>query len=283
MGVAEKFNKARRYTKQPGRPSISGLLLFLLPLPLLLAVVVALARGIPGGVVGNAVAATLYFAGAVLTRHGLEHARRYDSRKLAVRSGPPLRLAGGSLVALATFVAALWGAGHTIFIALCFAAGSLFGFYLTYGFDIRRGEMTTAGGYSAAEVVVALEEAEERIRGIEQAQREIGNKELADRLGRIAEAARKVLQVVEEDPRDLRRARKFLNTYLEGAHKVAQGYAKTHLHTESEELETNFRNVLVTIEEVFEQQRKRLIENDVMDLDVQIEVLATQLKHEGIT
>ena len=48
-------------------------------------------------------------------------------------------------------------------------------------------------------------------------------------------------------------------------------------------METNFRKVLVTIEEVFEQQRKRLLENDVMDLDVQIEVLATQLRNEGIT
>lgn len=273
--MAERFNKARRYIRQPGRPDTSGLLLFLLPLPLLLAIVVALARGLPGGVLGNTMAAAFYFAGAVFMRRGLKASHRH-------RSGPPFKLLGGLLVACATFVAAAWGAGHTVLIAGFFAVGSLLGCYLAYGFEPRRTKSPMVGGYTADEVAAAIEEAEQRIQGIEDARREIRNDELAGRLGRIAEAARRVLEIVENDPRDLRRARKFLNTYLEGAHKVALGYARTHLHSESEELETNFRNVLVTIEEVFEQQRKRLLEDDVMDLDVQIEVLATQLRNEGI-
>ena len=47
-------------------------------------------------------------------------------------------------------------------------------------------------------------------------------------------------------------------------------------------MEDNFRNVLVTIEDVFGEQYKKLLENDVLDLDVQIEVLTTQLKREGV-
>ncbi len=35
-------------------------------------------------------------------------------------------------------------------------------------------------------------------------------------------------------------------------------------------------------EEVFGEQQKRLLETDLMDLDVQIEVLTKQLKREGI-
>ena len=100
--MAERFNKARRYTGSPGRPDTSGLLLFLLPLPLLPAIVIALARGLPGGVLGNTVAAALFFAGAMSTRRGLMAARRG-------RAGPPLRLLGGLLVAAASFVAAAWG------------------------------------------------------------------------------------------------------------------------------------------------------------------------------
>ena len=47
-------------------------------------------------------------------------------------------------------------------------------------------------------------------------------------------------------------------------------------------LEDNFRRVLATIEEVFAEQRQKLLEADVTDLDVQIEVLTTQLKREGV-
>jgi hypothetical protein len=39
---------------------------------------------------------------------------------------------------------------------------------------------------------------------------------------------------------------------------------------------------LITIEDVFAEQERKLLETDLMDLDVQIEVLAKQLKREGI-
>ena len=48
------------------------------------------------------------------------------------------------------------------------------------------------------------------------------------------------------------------------------------------DLDDNFRRVLVTIEEVFQEQQQKLLETDITDLDVQIEVLATQLKREGV-
>ncbi|HAO32370.1 MAG TPA: hypothetical protein DCQ84_05350, partial [Candidatus Competibacteraceae bacterium] len=101
-------------------------------------------------------------------------------------------------------------------------------------------------------------------------------------LRRIVGQARQILTMLEEDPRDLRRARKFLNVYLDGAKQVTEGYAKTHGRLNTPELENNFRQVLATIEEVFGEQRQKLLEADLTDLDVQIEVLTTQLKREGV-
>ncbi len=71
-------------------------------------------------------------------------------------------------------------------------------------------------------------------------------------------------------------------TYLEGAQNVTEGYAKAHGDAGSAELEEKFRNVLITIEDVFKEQHTKLLENDVMDLDIQIEVLQMQLKREGV-
>ena len=47
-------------------------------------------------------------------------------------------------------------------------------------------------------------------------------------------------------------------------------------------LEANFRQLLVDMESTFDEQRKKLIENDLTSLDVDIEVLNTRLKREGV-
>jgi 5-bromo-4-chloroindolyl phosphate hydrolysis protein len=69
---------------------------------------------------------------------------------------------------------------------------------------------------------------------------------------------------------------------LDGAFKVTEGYADMHRKYQSEQLTENFDHVLQTIESVFIEQKQKLLEDDVLDLDVQIEVLTAQLKHEGV-
>jgi 5-bromo-4-chloroindolyl phosphate hydrolysis protein len=196
----------------------------------------------------------------------------------------PLKLIGALAVTAAAFIIAFMAADHSFPIALCFGSGAFIGCYFAYGLDPRAEKLAPAGGhgYTTAEVVDALEEAHARVASIEEANTRINNPELSERLTRITDSARKILAVIEEDPRDLRRARKFLNTYLEGAHKVTQGYARSVELTSSTTLNENFRKVLGTIEEVFAEQYEKLLENDVLDLDVQIEVLRIQLEREGV-
>ncbi len=279
----DSFTSAQRVTKTPGTVSFGGALLFIFPIPLFMAVAVSLGRGDFSGVLGNASAAILFLVGALTMRKGLNVERVYNAKKVATAPKIPLKLAASIIIGVAAMLAAKFGVGHGLLVALCFGIGAAVGGILAYGADPRKEKVAKAGyGYTTAEVVEALEEAEQKVRKIESARRQINNQELKDRLSRIVVSARKVLAVIEDDPRDLRRARKFLNTYLEGARKVTEGYAQTHKKTQSNELEANFRNVLMTIEEVFDEQHRRLLRNDVLDLDVQIEVLATQLKREGI-
>lgn len=279
----EPGKHSRPYSREPATVRTRGLLLFFLPLPALFATVVALARGSFGSFLAGALVSALFLAGAIGMRVGLAAEKDYESRRVAVPPRIPLKFAGTVLVAVATLITAYFGADASLLMSVAYALVAFLGMYLSYGFDPRAEKVTfTGSGYTTAEVVEALDEAEQRIRDIEAAARDIDNQELKERLRRIASQARGILGVIEDDPRDLRRARKFLNTYLEGARKVASGYAKTHRHPGAEELEQNFRNVLDTIERVFGQQHEKLLRNDVFDLDVQIEVLATQLKREGV-
>ena len=276
--------KPKLYTRQPGSVAYRGALLFILPIPLLGSVLVALARGHLASVLFSSIGLALCLTGAFGVRRGLAQEREYKRKKVALPPKAPLKFLGALLVALATFLVALMAADHSFAISVCFGIGAFVGCYLAYGFDPRAEKVAPAGshGYTTAEVVEALEEAHERVTRIEQANDRIRNPELNDRLRRITNSARKILDVIEEDPRDLRRARKFLNTYLEGAQKVTEGYARSMELTDSTTLKDNFRKVLATIEGVFAEQHEKLLENDVLDLDVQIEVLRLQLEREGV-
>ena len=132
------------------------------------------------------------------------------------------------------------------------------------------------------EVAQALQEARIRIDNIDRATSGISNPEFRRRIRRITRQAVDILTTIADDPATLRRARRFLKVYLEGAEKVTENYARVHQDLPGGELEDNFRTLLVTIEDSFAEQQRKLMEKDVLDLDIQIEVLTTQLKNEGV-
>jgi 5-bromo-4-chloroindolyl phosphate hydrolysis protein len=176
------------------------------------------------------------------------------------------------------------GLEKTLLQSALYAGFAFTGCWLYYGRDPSRSHPEIAAiGITAEEVIELLEEAEGRIANIEKARRQIANPELNDRLRSIVKGARRILEIIEDDPRDARRARKFLRVYLDGAMQVTQGYAKTHALGESAELEANFRRVLGTIETVISEQQQKLLENNLSELDVTIEVLQMQLEKEGVT
>ena len=128
----------------------------------------------------------------------------------------------------------------------------------------------------------ALADARHQIIDIELANADIRNTEFSARLDRIVASARGTLDLLTHRPEVLGRARKFLEVYLTGARQVIEKYADTHRFAQSDELETRFQRLLETIEASFEEQRRALLEDDVLELDIAIEVLQQQLQQEGI-
>ncbi len=276
---------AVRFQKLPSQfPSPKGVLLFLLPLPVLLAAILALTKGNLPVLLASTVGYALFLSGAVLARRGMQNQAEYERRRIAYAPRYPLKLLGAALTAAATSITATFAAGYNPAIGVCFGLGALLGFYLVYGFDPRATKRATdAYGLDATpQLLQALAGAEKTILAIEQARKNIRNNELRSRLDNIIKLARQILKNLEEDPADLRRSRKFLNVYLEGAQQVTEGYVRTHQQAQSQQLEANFRNVLTTIEDVFKEQQQKLLENDVLDLDIKIEVLSEQIKREGV-
>ncbi len=251
--------------------------LFVLPLPAAAAAVVALTQGQLGLLLGDVVGYGLMLGGALLVRRGRGDGEASIGGSPLWRRWPPQTL-GAGLIALGSGVTAWLGAGHHLAIALAFGLVTLLGFHLAYGLDLPLHRPRGFGSYGDE----SLQRAARAIAAIEQASRDIRQPELDTRLAQVAALARQILARVQDDPRDLWRARKFLNIYLDGVQRVVEGYAKTHGQVAAPQLDQRFRHALETVEAAFRKQHQVLLERDVEDLDVQIEVLTRQLEREGI-
>jgi len=279
----------KRYDPEARQPTLwRGVLLYVLAFPLLPAAVFAMQDGETTKALARAAGFALAMGAATLIRRGIRLDNEAIRRKLRRRASTVrYRAVGAGLLAGGMFVVAWFGLNgqHGPIDALLYALAVLVGCYLYYDFDGigRKDPEIAAVGITTEELVDLLDEAEGRIVAIENASRDIPNVEFRDRLRRIAAEARAILDTIEKDPVDARRARKFLKVYLDGAKQVTEGYARSHRGVEAPALEDNFRRVLGTIETVIHEQQEALRENNLTDLDVQIEVLQMQLEKEGVT
>ena len=227
----------------------------------------------------------LFVAGNLIARGCREEAQN-EGRTLAL-SPLPWRLFGSVAAGVAAFAVSSGPAHDNVAMALLFGVLTGLACVLTYGLDPRadRAAIEAAAkraGIKSRDVVTALEEAHAKVRGIEQAAAGLRSRELRSRLERICDQARAILGQLEQDPSDLSRARRFLVTYLDGTRDVVGKYAKQQHDVADTPLAANFRQVLTTVEQVFAEQQEVLRGNERLDLEVQIEVLETQLKREGI-
>ena len=264
-------------------PVLKTAALFVLPLPLTIAVILAaIAHDTSQLLTTGGALASLWCAGALSWRALVAEARYF----LGERPDPPtvpLKSISTALTALGVGLAAVAG-GHSLVGASVLGALAGLGYVCFYGRDLKPHRVTVANvdGIDVAVVTAALKQAYGRLRGIEAAARDIAVPEFGQRLLRIINIGRSILQEIERDPRDASRARRFLNIYLDSAERITTEYARSHRQLRSQPLEQNFRQLLIEMESTFEAQHQKLLENDLTSLDVEIEVLNARLKREGI-
>lgn len=274
--------------RPPGPPralateGLRAALLYLFAWPLPLSALVSLLLGRLDMVVGTAGAFGLVILASSLIARGL--AARREARP--VEGLPKPLLLAAVLVGLAGFLAAWLGAGYGVAMGVLFGALSGIGTGLLFGLDETPVQERLPEGVTplSADERRVLAEAKSRVASLEKSARAAASAEFRDRLGRVAGWARAVVAEIERDPRDLRRARKALTVYLEGAERVTSKYVATHPRAGDQQgaLEEGYRTLLDQLERAFAEQHGKLIQNDTMDLDVQIEVLTTRLKQEGV-
>jgi 5-bromo-4-chloroindolyl phosphate hydrolysis protein len=264
-------------------PVMKATALFVLPLPLLVAVFAGLVSGDVGRVVLTLGALGSTWTAAILSCRALVAEARYLLGERADLPRVPQKAVSLVLTSLGAALAAS-AAGHTVPAAGLFAALGAGGYIAFYGRDMpsRRVVVAAVDGIDVSAVGRELEDAYGRIRRIATAARHIRVPEFCERLDRIIGIGHTILGEIERDPRQASRARRFLHLYLDSTERVTTEFARTHRQLRSATLEESFRQLLVDMEGSFAEQHRKLLQHDATALDVEIEVLSARLKREGL-
>ncbi len=283
---ADRFKSALRLDdrgKRRSRFRKRTLGLLLAASPLLFAAIRSLMTGNAIGMGTNIGLFALFAFSVFLIREGGEAEAAYVDRTYASPPRLPRKLLGSLVLGGATVLTGLfgWDIGmiQSLGLGVLAAGASL----MTFGIDPMRakGEVSLSG-VTPQMVEEAISEAETRIEGIERAAADIVDRPLRDRLSKITARGRDILARIEEDPSDLRRARKFLKVYLEGALEATRKYARSQHDLADSEMYLKFRSLLDDMQATFDQQHQKLLTNDRIDLDVEIDVLAERLNREAV-
>ncbi len=261
--------------------SLRALGLFLFPTPLLLAALFQIARGDAESFAATAFGYVLLIFGAGLTRTGLAAEAAYEARAVAKPPAFPRKMFGSAFTALGVGAVCALRFGPVAGVVFGVAAGVLH--LAAFGLDPMRAKgVDGLTGDALDAAVTRLDTARAIVADMTQAARSIGDRALEDRVAALAEQAQATIARLENDPRDLRRARRFLSVYLVGARDATVKFAQAWSDGRDEAARARYLELLGDLETHFAQHRAELTENARTELDVEIEVLRDRLKMEGV-
>ena len=263
--------------------STSARMMFFAPLPLLLSGIGEIMQGDVPGMIIELGAFAVFMLGAWLLNDGLKAEQAYNSRKIAKPPAVPRKLFAAALTGIG-IAATIWLAADGGMVSGIAAGGFAAVVQLfAHGFDpMKRKGMEGPSSFESERVAKAIEQAEGRLREVSEAASLIGDRSLQTRVERLCDSARAMFRQVEEDPRDLSRARKFLSVYLMGLRDATVKFAALYRKNRSQSARSEYEALLGDLEKSFAQHREELLLDDRSELDVEIEVLRERLKQEGL-
>ena len=91
-----------------------------------------------------------------------------------------------------------------------------------------------------------------------------------------------MIRTVEEDPRDLTAARKYLVVYLRGAHDATVKFADLYARNQDAQARDDYLALLDDLDQNFAARTAKSLLDDRSDLNVEIDVLRERLSREGV-
>jgi len=247
------------------------------------AILVFLSLG--GGAISMALgltAAGAWTLAAWLLREGLRAETAYHARKVARRPILPRKM----LASLLTGVGAALAAYRTepgLVAPLLYGGAATVLHGLAFGIDpLRDKGMEGIDDFQQGRVARAVAEAEGYLTTMSDAIRRAGDRRMEARVERFQKTARDLFRTVEEDPRDLTGARRYMTVYLMGARDATIKFADIYARHPDQKARTDYAALLDDLEQNFAARTRKMLTDDHSDLTVEIEVLRDRLQREGV-
>ncbi len=266
---------------QVPQPTRVGFRANLMVLPASFMLVISIFSGASAMILGL-VTAALWYGGVYMLRQGIKAQAAYDARRVARRPALPRKIAAAALTAIGAAVAA-WNAEATMVTSVLYAIATLALHLFTFGFDpVSDKGMDMADDFQNSRVARVLDEAEAYLTAMHEAAAGLKDRQVLARVDQFQTVVRNMARTVEEDPRDLTAARKYLTVYLQGARDATRKFAEIVPHVQDQQARTDYLLLLDDLELNFTTKHQTLLDADRNDLTIEIEVLRERLQREGV-
>ncbi len=271
---------AKRYTPEQINKSLSKpFLLYIFAIPFIISVIVALFAMDIKAFMLNGIAMVLYMGVLYLSNKGFSQEAHYHQSILAKAPKIPYKLFSSLLLAIVVFYTSFAISQKAIIQSAFISLISIVGYYLYYGFDPKTDKLSNLGDISQEFVLETIAEATNKLDFIQTKLSYIKKYSLKSKIENAINLSQEILQTIQQDPKDIRVARKFLMVYLDGIKDVIVSYSELDSDDISDGTHTKLEELFDDIQDRFDKELERLKNNNQFDLDVNIDTLKTQINH----
>jgi hypothetical protein len=271
----------RQAAAEDRRVDAAGARANLLFVPAVLVAVLSLNAG-PAGLVAGLLSGGVLALAAWILREGLRAEAAFNARAVARRPAMPRKMLASALTGVGVALAAWSGDGGLMGPVLYGLAAA--GLHVAaFGIDpLRDKGMEGIDTFQQSRVARVVDEAEGYLSSMKTQIAQLGDRTLDARVATFQALARKMIRTVEEDPRDLTEARKFLTVYLMGARDASVKFAEHWKRTRDPKARADYEALLSDLETNFAARTDKMLEGGKEDLDIEIKVLRDRLSREGV-
>ncbi len=220
---------------------------------------------------------------AWLLREGLKAEAAYHARKVARRPAMPRKMLASALTGLGAAIAAY--TGDSGLIGSCLYGIAALGLHVAaFGIDpLTDKRMEGVDMRQQDRVARVVNEAESYLDVMQSQIAAINDRKLERRVADFRTVAEKMIRTVEEDPRDLTGARKFLGVYLMGARDATVKFVDLYARNNDADARESYAALLDDLEDNFASKTDKMLLDDRSDMDIEINVLRDRLQREGVS
>lgn len=265
----------------PEKFNLRGLLLYVLPAPLILKLLISIVALSPMKLLLSAAALFFFYSAAHLTRVTLlnlaaNHRHPKPTKVKDYRLWSMIYIGVGLLILMFLI-------RRPMFASLIMVACGMIGYYLTYGLRAPEPEAPVdfdAMPKATREAIQGAYADLERIETLALQLSDDNDKAITDNVNQVVKQSYKILSLLSRSPNDAGRARRFLSVYTNRIKEILEQYLNLSQHGKADDFRQRLQAVLAETHKAFNQQESKLLDDDQFKLDVQLEVLDEQIKNE---